>query len=181
MKLLIACEKSGITKEYFAKYTDFEITSCDVFDAAPNANLGERHAKTHRACNVRDILNEGFDMMIAYPPPGDHDLLMTLVNARIERIAIENPATMLERIPRGLGHIQVLSPFMFNVGHLNASALWLKNVDPLIAVEVKKPRDKILKVARQPATLDTDKRFAKVIAMQWAKYGIDNKVKQNVE
>ena len=56
MKILVACEFSGIVREAFAK-RGHDVWSCDLL---PTEILGN-----HIQGNVLDILDDGWDLMIA--------------------------------------------------------------------------------------------------------------------
>lgn len=58
-KILIACEESGSVRDEFTKL-GFDATSCDL--------LPSRTPGKHYQGNVFDIINNGFDLMIAHPP-----------------------------------------------------------------------------------------------------------------
>lgn len=59
MKILIACEFSGVVREAFAKQ-GHDAWSCDLLPTEIPGN--------HYQCDILDILNQGRDMMIAHPP-----------------------------------------------------------------------------------------------------------------
>ena len=59
MKVLIACEHSGIVRDAFIKRGNYAI-SCDVL---PTDRLGN-----HYQGDVRDILYDNWDLIIAHPP-----------------------------------------------------------------------------------------------------------------
>jgi len=104
MKVLIACEFSGIVRDAFAK-KGHDAWSCDLLPTEIPGN--------HIQGDVCDILDDGWDMMIAHPPctylansgvrwlherperweklKEAADFFRTLLNAPIERICIENP------------------------------------------------------------------------------------------
>ena len=58
-KVLIACEYSGIVRDAFTK-AGHDATSCDIL---PTESEGK-----HYEGDVLDILNDGWDLMIAHPP-----------------------------------------------------------------------------------------------------------------
>ena len=103
MKILIACEQSGRVRDAF-KALGHDAWSCDIL---PTDSLGQ-----HLQCDITTVLNNGWDMIIAFPPCTDLcvsgakwfaakrasgqqqraiDLFMAIANAPCERIAIENP------------------------------------------------------------------------------------------
>jgi hypothetical protein len=124
MKILIACEFSGITRQAFAE-KDHDVWSCDL---KPTEIEGQ-----HFIGDVRPLLSEPWDLIIASPPT-DPELIMAIWDAPCERIAIDNPPG---RINRFLGQpAQTLNPWMFNDPNLNVACLWLKNL-PFIEPENK--------------------------------------------
>lgn len=141
MKILIACEYSGRVRDAFIKQ-GHEAISCDLLPTESNG--------PHYQGNVLDIINDGWDMMIAHPPCTDLavsgaawfakkradgsqkrsiDFFMALVNAPIPRICIENPVGIMSTIYRRPS--QIIQPWMF--GHLESKAtcLWIKGM-PLL-------------------------------------------------
>lgn len=139
MKVLIACEFSGIVREEFSK-KGHDAWSCDVINTEIAGN--------HIVCNVMDILNDGWDLMICHPPcthlavSGARwfkwkikqqkeaiDFVRKLLNCNINKIALENPVSVISSIIRKPD--QIIHPWMF--GHLEnkSTCLWLKNL-PLL-------------------------------------------------
>ena len=122
--------------------------SCDY-------KLGEQGLPNHHQCDVRDILYNGWDMLIAHPDctflansgvrwlkdnPGRLkqmvdacDFFNELLNAPILRIAVENPiqhkyARQYIRKPD-----QIIQPYHFGDAESKATCLWLVNLPPLLA------------------------------------------------
>lgn len=141
MKILIACEFSGIVREAF-KLKGHEVFSCDLLPTEIEGN--------HIQGNVLNILDQGWDLMIAHPPctyisnmsncrikePGrlqkrkkGMDFFMRLVNAPINKIVIENPRGLPEREYRKSD--QIIQPYQFGHPVSKATCLWLKNL-PLL-------------------------------------------------
>src|SRR5690606_1952148 len=110
-RILIACEESDEVRSRFEAY-GFDAWSCDL---QPNRNPKAKHYQG----NVFDIINDGWDAMIAFPPcthlavsgaawieqkhkDGRHqegiDFFMAMVNAQIPRIAIENTMVIISTI-----------------------------------------------------------------------------------
>lgn len=139
MKVLIACEFSGIVRDAFiAKGHD--AMSCDLL---PTERPGP-----HYHGDVLEILNDGWDMMIAHPPctrlavSGARwfkdkmteqaeaiKFFMALANALILKIAIENPVSIMSTKWRKPD--QIIQPWQFGHGETKATCLWLKNLPPL--------------------------------------------------
>lgn len=147
MKILIACEYSGRVRQAFEKM-GHDVLSCD-FEPA------EDGAANHYQGDIRDVLHEGWDMMIAHPPctyltnSGVHWLhkdpgrwaklddgaafFKLLLEAPIPKKAIENPIMhkyAKERIG-GLKQSQVIQPWMFGHTEQKATCLWLQGL-PLL-------------------------------------------------
>ena len=59
MKVLVACECSGIVREAFRK-KGHDAISCDIKPSEDGGN--------HYQGSVFDIINDGFDLMIVHPP-----------------------------------------------------------------------------------------------------------------
>lgn len=145
MKVLIACEYSGRVRDAFTAL-GHDAISCDLL---PTDSPGK-----HYQGDVFDIIGDGFDLMIAHPPctfltnagvtwlhrkPGrweemreGAEFFKKLLNAPIERIAVENP--IMHKYAKeiiGQSQSQIIQPYQF--GHLEqkATGLWLKNL-PLL-------------------------------------------------
>lgn len=141
MKVLIACEFSGIVREAFAK-KGHDAWSCDLLDT----EIPGQHIKD----DVLEILNDGWDLMIAHPPCtyisyagtsswNDNGRiwkrLMALYffaqlwNASIEKICIENPMGCAS--PTIAKYSQIIQPYYFGDIESKRTCLWLKNL-PLL-------------------------------------------------
>ncbi len=146
MKILIACEYSGTVRDAFAK-KGHDVTSCDLL---PTDKPGK-----HYQGDVFDIINDGFDLMIAHPPctyltnAGVKHLhkdakrwidlfeaaefFKKLLNADIPKIAVENPI-MHKYAKRLIGDVkqsQVIQPWMFGHMEQKATCLWLRGLPEL--------------------------------------------------
>lgn len=143
MKILVACEYSGIVSNAFRK-RGHDVTSCDLL---PSESTGK-----HYQGDVFDIINEGWDMMIAHPPCTylckaqyhllsscearrlkaieAFDFVKSLYAADIMKIAIENPIGILSRLFRQPD--QICYTNFFGDPHKKDFCLWLKNLPPLI-------------------------------------------------
>lgn len=142
MRILIACEFSGIVREAFRKKGHLAI-SCDLL---PTEIPGK-----HYQGDLKDIINMGWDMMIAHPPctylassglhwnnkvPGRAqkteealDLIRFLLEADIEKIALENPTGRISTAIRRPD--QEIQPYFFGEDASKLTGLWLKNLPPL--------------------------------------------------
>lgn len=146
MKVLIACEFSGIVREEFRKL-GHDAWSCDLLPTEIPGN--------HIQDNVLNILNDGWDLMIAHPPCQDLsvsgavfwkekqkdgrqqraiDFFLSLVNAPIEKICVENPAGIISTVYRKPD--QYVQPWWF--GHMaqKRTGLWLKNLPLLVPTDI---------------------------------------------
>jgi len=141
LKILIACEFSGIVRDAFSK-KGHDVISCDLLPTEKPGN--------HYQGDVMDIIGNGFDMMIAHPPctylsyaanrvwnnPGRIEkrdkaveFFMALYNADIEKICIENPTGYINTIFRKPD--QIIHPYFFGERQMKRTCLWLKNL-PLL-------------------------------------------------
>jgi hypothetical protein len=142
MRVLVACEFSGIVRDAFIA-RGHDAVSCDLL---PSERPGPHHQR-----DVLDVIELdciGFDLMIAHPPctylavSGARwfaerqqeqaealAFVQALMDAPIPRIAIENPISIISSRIRKPD--QVLQPWMFGHGETKATCLWLKNL-PLL-------------------------------------------------
>lgn len=139
MRILIACEFSGIVRDAFIK-RGHDAWSCDIL---PTESPGP-----HIQDDVLLHLEDGWDMMIAHPPcthlavsgakhfhkkeKEQHEAMLfvfSLVDAPVEKIAIENPVSVISRYYRKPD--QIIQPWQFGHEESKATCLWLKNL-PLL-------------------------------------------------
>jgi hypothetical protein len=152
MKVLIACEFSGAVRDAFIG-GGHEAMSCDLL---PTEVPGP-----HYQGSVLDIINDGWDLMIAHPPctyltltgnkwfkpefadrfPTRHqdrqdaiDFFMTLANAPIPKIAIENPIGVMSS--RYKKPNQIIQPWQYGFPTTKATCLWLKGLPNLVPTNV---------------------------------------------
>ena len=142
MRILIACEESDEVRSRFEKL-GFDAWSCDL-----QSNRSE--TKKHYQGSVFDIINDGWDAMIAFPPcthlavsgaawfeqkrkdgrqQEGIDFFMQMVNAPIKHIAIENPIGIMSKIY--MRPTQIIQPYYFGDEAKKSTCLWLKNL-PLL-------------------------------------------------
>jgi hypothetical protein len=179
-KILIACEFSGIVREAF-KNKGWDAWSCDLL---PSETEGQ-----HIQGDVLEHLNDGWDMMIAFPPcthlavSGARwfkdkekeqqeavNFFMKLANAPIEKIAIENPIGIMSKRYRKPD--QIIQPWQFGHGEVKATCLWLKNLPNLKQTNVVEGRT--ARVHREPPGVNrwknrsrTYQGIADAMAEQW--------------
>ena len=152
----MACEYSGRVRDAFIK-NGCDAISCDLL---PTDQPGP-----HYQGDVFDIINDGWDLMVAHPPcthlavSGARwfhkkkqeqeealDFVRRLLSAPIEQIALENPVSVISSFIRKPD--QIIHPWMFGHGETKATCLWLKNLPPLIPTDVVAGREN--KVHRMP-------------------------------
>lgn len=141
MRVLVACEYSGVVRDAFIR-AGHDAMSCDLLDTeAPGP---------HYKGDVRDVLGDGWDLMIAHPPcthlavsgaawfeekrkdgrqQESIEFFISLANALIERIAIENPVGIMSSVWRKPD--QVIQPYYFGDSMSKKTCLWLKNLPKL--------------------------------------------------
>lgn len=147
MRVLVACEYSGVVRDAFAR-RGHEALSCDFL---PTDEPGP-----HYEGDVLDILDQDWDLMIAHPPctylassglhwnkriPGRQklteealDFVRLLLNAPIPSIALENPIGRISTAIRKPD--QIIHPWQFGEDASKATCLWLKNLPPLRPTDV---------------------------------------------
>ena len=138
MKVLVACEFSGIVRDAFIK-KGHDAISCDLL---PTEQPGP-----HIQGDVLEVLGAGWDMMIAFPPcthltcsgarwfekkredgrqQEGIDFFMQFANAKCKKIAIENPVGIMSKEWRPPD--QIIQPYYFGDGIQKTTCLWLKNL-----------------------------------------------------
>lgn len=147
MRVLVACEFSGVVRNAFLD-EGHDAISCDY---EPSEDERNELRGLHWQGDVRQILNEGWDLMIAHPPctylsragarwwkdagraslaNAAAEFVFTLRDAPIPRICIENPIGQLNR--RWRYPDQTIQPHEFGHPFTKATCLWLKNLPPLL-------------------------------------------------
>jgi len=181
MKVLIACEYSGTVRDAFIA-AGHEALSCDLL---PTDNPGP-----HYQGDVRDVLNDGWDLMIAHPPcthlavSGARwfkdkqaeqaealDFVRLLLDAPIDRIALENPVSVISSRIRKPD--QIIQPWQFGHGETKATCLWLKGLPKLTPTDIVDGRE--ARVHKLPPSADrwkirstTYPGIAAAMAQQWS-------------
>ena len=169
-------------REEFSKM-GHDAVSCDLLDS-------EIPGKHYRG-DVRDLLDDDWDLMVAHPPcthlavsgakwfkfkrqeqAEALDFVQGLMDSRIPRIAIENPISVIS------SHIrkpdQIIQPWQFGHGETKATCFWLKNLPKLVPTNIVAGREQ--KVFRTPPSPErwkirsrTFHGIAKAMASQWGK------------
>ena len=143
MKILVACEESqAVTIEL--RKLGHEAYSCDIIECSGG------HPEWHIMKDVREVLNDTWDMIIAFPPCTDLavsgaawfeekrkdgrqqasiDFFMMFANHPCQRIAIENPVGIMSSIWRKPD--QIIQPYQFGHKEQKKTCLWLKGLPML--------------------------------------------------
>lgn len=138
-RVLVACEFSGIVRDAFLD-AGHDAVSCDLL---PTERPGPHHIG-----DVRELLGDGWDLMLAFPPcrylawsgarwwaarqteqADAIAFVRELLDAPVPRIALENPGGILHRVVRRAD--QVIEPYQHGHGEVKATCLWLKNLPRL--------------------------------------------------
>jgi hypothetical protein len=182
MKVLIACEYSGRVRDAFTAL-GHDAMSCDLL---PTDAPGK-----HYQGDVFDIINDGWDLMVAHPPcthlavSGARHFaakqasgvqqealafVQRLLNAPIHKIALENPISIISSRIRKPD--QIIQPWQFGHGETKATCLWLKGLPLLKPTNIVDGRE--AKVHKMPPSPDrwklrstTYQGIADAMAQQW--------------
>jgi site-specific DNA-cytosine methylase len=180
MRVLVACEYSGAVRDAFSA-AGHHAMSCDLL---PTEKTG-----LHYRGDVRDVLLDGWDLMICHPPcthlsvsgarwfkdklPEQAealDFVRLLLDAPIGRIALENPISIISSRIRKPD--QIIQPWQFGHGETKATCLWLKNLPKLTPTDIVEGRE--ARVHKMPPGPDrwkersrTFEGIAKAMAAQW--------------
>lgn len=151
LRVLVACEYSGTVRDAFRKL-GHDAWSCDILPT-------DADDRWHLECKVEEVINEGWDLMIAHPPctylsvSGIHwndrgrgweetekalDFVRMLMGANIPKIAVENPVSIISSRIRKPD--QIIHPHQFGHDASKATCLWLKNLPKLRPTENFPPR-----------------------------------------
>ena len=180
MRVLVACEYSGTVRDAFIA-AGHDAMSCDLLPTDIDG--------PHYQGNVLDVINDGWDLMIAHPPcthlavSGARwfkdkkteqiealDFVQRLLDAPIEKIALENPISIISSKIRKPD--QIIQPWMFGHGETKATCLWLKNLPKLTPTNIVDGREQ--RIHKLPPTSDrwkirskTFQGIADAMAAQW--------------
>jgi len=154
MRVLVACEYSGVVRDAFAA-KGHDAWSCDILDSESDGQ--------HIRGDALEVLHKGWDLMIAHPPcthlsvsgarwftegkkpmflrENALDFVKKLMAAPIDRICIENPVSVISSHIREAD--QTINPYQFGHTEYKRTCLWLKNL-PLL-----KETDNVLEETKQ--------------------------------
>lgn len=151
MKVLVACEYSGIVRDAFAA-KGHDAMSCDLL---PTESPGQ-----HYQGDVRDVIDYPWDLMIAHPPcthisvsgaahfkrkklSGEQhagvSFFMMLTKTNIPMTCIENPVCIMSTLWRKPD--QIVQPWQYGHGETKATCFWLHNLPPLVATNIVEGRE----------------------------------------
>lgn len=177
---MVACEFSGVVRDAF-RAAGHDAWSCDLL---PSENGGP-----HLQRDVRALLHRRWDLMICHPPCTDlavsgarHfwrkraqqeaalEFVFQLLNAPVQRIALENPVSVISTRIRKPD--QIVQPWMFGHGETKATCLWLKNLPPLRPTHIVEGREaRVHRMPPSPARWKERSRtfpgLAAAMAHQW--------------
>lgn len=180
MRVLVACEYSGRVREAFKAAGHYAL-SVDLLETEQPGN--------HYQGDVRDVIFDGWDLMIAHPPcthlsvSGARwfkdkkteqiealEFVRFLMDTKIEKIAIENPVSIISSKIKKPS--QIIQPWQFGHGETKATCLWLKGLPLLMPENIVEGRES--KVHKMPPGIDrwknrsrTYEGIAAAMANQW--------------
>ena len=184
MKVLVACEFSGVVRRAFRK-RGHDAWSCDLL---PSDDGGE-----HLQRDLLYIFKQGFlwDLIIAHPPcthiavcgakyfkekreDGRQkqaiDFFMACINAPADKVCVENPISIMSTVYRKPD--QIVQPWQFGHGETKATCLWLKGLPKLVPTNVVDGRES--RIHKMPPSKDrgrlrsiTYQGIADAMASQW--------------
>lgn len=165
MRVLIACEFSGVVRDAFAS-RGHDAMSCDLESTEIPASGNSTHYRGDVFGLLEFAKRKGwmFDLLIAHPPctylcnsgvrwlRGDlkrqialddaGEFFRLLLESPIARICVENPIPhkyALQRI--GRKYDQLIQPWQFGHGETKATCLWLKNLPKLVPTDIVSGRE----------------------------------------
>ena len=146
MRVLVACEFSGVVRDSFIA-AGHDAVSCDVL---PTETDGP-----HIQGDVLQVLHDGWDLMIAHPPcthlamsgarwfadkkqeqQAALDFVRALLAAPVPKICLENPVSIISTRIRKPD--QIIQPWQFGHDASKRTCLWLKGLLPLQPTKIIK-------------------------------------------
>lgn len=184
MRVLVACEYSGRVRDAFIAM-GHDAMSCDLLPTEADG--------PHYQGDVRDVIGDGWDLMISHPPcthlavsGARHfaakkasgvqdealDFVRYLLDAPISKIALENPVSIISSRIRKPD--QVIQPWQFGHGETKATCLWLKGLPKLAPSNIVGGREaRVHKMAPSPDRWKERSRtyegIAAAMADQWGR------------
>jgi site-specific DNA-cytosine methylase len=149
-RILVACEESQAVTKAFRKL-GHEAFSCDLLPCSGG------HPEWHFKEDMFEVIKREpkFDLMIAFPPCTDLAVsgarhferkiadgsqsksikfFMDVINADVERIAVENPIGIMSRLYKKPN--QIIQPYWFGDKAQKSTCLWLKNLPNLEPTDI---------------------------------------------
>lgn len=189
LRVLVACEYSGVVRDAFTAL-GHDAVSCDLLDS-------ETPGKHYKG-DARDLLGDGWDLLIAHPPctylcnsgvrwlhtePGRWQKMedaaaffRAMLDAPVPFIAVENPI-MHGHARRIVGQRQsaIVHPWEFGHDESKATCLWLKGLPPLLPTDIRSVREQRLwrlspGAARSKERSRTYSGIAAAMADQWGAF-----------
>jgi site-specific DNA-cytosine methylase len=183
MRVLVACEYSGRVREAFRK-RGHDAWSCDLLES-------EDESPYHVVGDALDLIRRPFDLLVCHPPCTDLAVsgarhfpakiadgrqqaslafVQALMDAPIDRIALENPISIISSKIRKPD--QIIHPWQFGHGETKATCLWLKNLPKLVPTDIVEGREaKVHRMAPGPNRWKDRSRtyqgIADAMADQW--------------
>lgn len=183
MRVLVGCEYSGKVRQAF-RNLGHDAWSCDLLPCDDGSYY-------HIQGDVIPLLNAGWDMAIFHPPcthlavsGARHfaakrasgvqqtalDFVQVLLSAPIDKIALENPVSIISSRIRKPD--QIIQPWQFGHGETKATCLWLKNLPLLMPTNIVSGREN--RIHKMPPSADRWKKrsetyqgIADAMASQW--------------
>lgn len=181
MNVLIACEYSGVVRDAFTRRGHFAM-SCDLL---PSESPGNHHQG-----DCFDLDWSQFDLVIAHPPctalcvsgnrhyagtvEREHaaEFVKRMWEQPVERLCIENPVGVLNRLLPDLPKPQYVQPWQFGHGETKKTGLWLRGLPTLTPTNVVTGREQ--RIWKLPPSADrwkirsrTYEGIAEAMAEQW--------------
>lgn len=185
MRVILGCESSGVVRRAF-EARGHDAWSCDLLES-------EDGSPRHIVGDVLDVIDDGWDLGIFFPPcthlavsgarhfPAKRadgrqqaalDFVRRLLAARIPKIALENPVSIISTHIRPPD--QVIQPWMFGHGETKATCLWLKDLPRLTPTNIVPGREpRVHRMAPSPDRWRERSRtlpgIADAMADQWGR------------
>jgi len=186
MKAIIACEESQAVTIEFRKI-GIEAFYCDTLPCSGG------HPEWHLQQDVIPLLEENWDMIIAFPPcthlavsgarwfeekrqdgrqQQGINFFMEFTKTKCNMVAVENPIGIMSTLYRKPD--QIIQPWQFGHGETKSTCLWLKGLPLLMPTNIVNGREP--RIHKMPPTENRSKLrsktfpgIAKAMAEQWGK------------